>query len=54
VTEPGLAGPLTEALSWRGSYRERSDDFFRRQVDIDPLRAPESRAADAIVARIRV
>jgi hypothetical protein len=54
VTEPGLTGPLTEALSWRGSYRERSDAFFRRQVDVDPDRSSEARAADAIVARIRV
>jgi hypothetical protein len=54
VTEPDADEALGIALGWRGSYRERSDAFFRRQVDIDPERSSEQRSADAILARIRV
>ncbi|HUR52137.1 MAG TPA: glycosyltransferase family A protein [Mycobacteriales bacterium] len=48
VTSTDLGPGLTEALSWRGDYRSRSEAFFRRQVHIDPDRPSEQRAADVI------
>lgn len=52
VTSGDLAEPLATALSWRGSYRERSDAFFRRQVDIVPGHPSEQRAADVIMSML--
>ncbi len=54
VTDEPLDEALRTALEWRAGYRARSDAFFRRQVDLDPDRTSQQRAADAIVARIRV
>lgn len=39
---------LHEALTWRGEYRERSRAFFSQQVDIDPQRRSEERAAEVV------
>ena len=44
-----LAAAVTEALEWRGTYRERSSSFFARQISIDPNRSPAERAADVII-----
>lgn len=52
VTSGDMAGPLATALSWRGGYRERSDTFFRRQVDIVPGHPSEQRAADVIMSMV--
>lgn len=47
-TSEELAAAITVALGWRDDYRDRSEKFFRRQVDIDPGRPSEVRAADVI------
>ena len=38
------AAAITEALDWRGTYRERSSSFFARQISIDPNRSPAERS----------
>ena len=43
-----LAEAIREALSWRGSYRERSAEFFAQQVSIETGQSSESRAAEVI------
>lgn len=43
-----LAEAIREALSWRGSYRERSASFFAQQVSIKAGQSSESRAAEVI------
>jgi hypothetical protein len=47
-----LADALVTAMTWRHDYRDRSEKFFRRQVDIDNQRPSEVRAADVIVQEI--
>jgi hypothetical protein len=46
---------LVEALGWcrsvRSGYRDLAEGFFRRQVDIDPERRAEERAAAALTAQ---
>ena len=47
-----LADALVEAEGWQHDYRERAAAFFLRQVDVDPGRPSEVRAAEAIVERL--
>jgi GT2 family glycosyltransferase len=52
VTGTDLREALTEALSWRTTYRERAERFFAKQVDIDPGMPSEERTAAVIVERL--
>jgi GT2 family glycosyltransferase len=52
VTGTDLEEALAEALSWRGSYRSRAEEFFSRQVDIDPAVPSEERSAAVIAERL--
>jgi hypothetical protein len=45
-----LAAAIDEARGWRADYRERSQVFFARQIDINPEVTSEDRAADVISA----
>lgn len=47
-----LAAAITEALGWRGSYRERSADFFAEQVSIEIGTSSAERAAQVILHSI--
>jgi GT2 family glycosyltransferase len=53
VTGTDLRAGLAEALSWRGEYRARAEEFFRRQVDVVPGYSSEERSADVIVDMIK-
>ncbi len=44
-----LCKSIETALTWRGNYRRRSWEFFSDQVDVDPARASEARAADVLL-----
>ncbi|MFN3255111.1 MAG: glycosyltransferase [Ilumatobacter sp.] len=47
-----LAEAIDTALEWRGTYRERSAEFFAAQVSIDDSLTPAERAAQCIVDRV--
>ena len=48
-----LADALRALPDWKVRYRDRSEKFFGRQVDIDPQRPSEVRTADVICDRLR-
>ncbi len=47
-----LAAAITEALDWRGTYRERSAGFFAEQVSIEIGTSSAERAAQVILQAI--
>lgn len=48
----GLEEAISSVLTWRGSYRRRSETFFRSQIDISRDRSCAERTAEAIVASL--
>jgi len=48
----GLPAAIAEAQTQRGDYRDRSHDFFSRQISIDAERSSAQRAADVITSVI--
>ena len=50
----GLARAIESALDDKSASRERWQDFFTRQVDIDPERSSEERSAEVILSELAV
>jgi hypothetical protein len=54
ISAAELAAALEEVRGWRDDYRSRCAPFFTRQIDIDPSRPSEDRAADVIAERLGI
>nr|MDJ0954261.1 hypothetical protein [Acidimicrobiia bacterium] len=52
-TADELAAAIELSRSWIGGYRDRSERFFREQIDIQPGVPSEVRAASAIAERVK-
>jgi glycosyltransferase involved in cell wall biosynthesis len=48
-----LGAAIENSRKWLGGYRDRSEAFFKRQIDIDPSASPAVRSARVIASFIR-
>lgn len=48
-----LRSALRQVAGWRGNYRDRAGAFFAAQIDIDPSRSSEVRAAEVVAGLAR-